>query len=655
MKLALTLAVPLAALLARTMVDVYGQAREMQDLRSQAQLARAASGPGGLISQIQDERTWAVIELAGASGLGIRAPVESYEDSRALTDEAIAALEAEIDASGDLVGDAYASAMAGLDDLEALRADIDDNRANAPASGTSENTPFTEVVYQRYVDLVRPFLDATGQIVDSIRDPQLRHGAELVDLVSREIQQYSDMSRHMLIDGMSANAVDTRDELRGAAADRALWDEYSARLTAAAPPFDAVVDEHFPYDTVAGFTALSDRSLNGEAIPLAELVAPMATTDWAGLKAFRIALADEVNATAHRVVAEAQRREQVFLLTAFVTLALAIGLCWLVSRSITVPLRSLTRQATAMANSRLPSAVVEVLDTPLGEDVRVASVAPVRVATRDEVGEVADALNVVQDTALRLAVEQAVLRRNIADSYLNLGRRNQSLLARQLDFITGLENHETDPEALANLYRLDHLATRMRRNAESLLVLAGIEPPRQWTTPVSVLGVVRAALGEVEDYQRVIVRDIEPATILGVAAADLAHLLAELIENALTFSDGHLPVDVKGRRQAGGYVLAVIDTGTGMDTAALDVANRRLAGAESFTVAPSKYLGHYVAGNLAARHGIVVRLQSTPGRRGTAATVALPPGLLVAADQPPVGEAAPRRAAHDLSGPVGVV
>lgn len=152
MKLALTLAVPLAALLARTMVDVYGQAREMQDLRSQAQLARAASGPGGLISQIQDERTWAVIELAGASGLGIRAPVESYEDSRALTNEAIAALEAEIDANGDLVGDAYASAMAGLDDLEALRSDIDDNRANAPASGTSENTPFTEVVYQRYVD-----------------------------------------------------------------------------------------------------------------------------------------------------------------------------------------------------------------------------------------------------------------------------------------------------------------------------------------------------------------------------------------------------------------------------------------------------------------------------------------------------------------------
>ncbi len=656
MKLALTLAVPLAALLVRTVVDVHAQARDMQELRSQAELARAATGPGGLISQLQDERTWAVVELVGASGLGIRAPVESYEDSRLLTDEAISALRLEIDANSDLVGDGYAAAMAGLDGLDTLRAEIDENRATAPAAGTTANNQYAETVYQRYVDLVRPFFDATKQIVGSIRDPRLRQGAEFVNLASQDIQQYSDMSRHMLIDGMSANAVDTREELRGAAAARALWDEYNTRLTGAMPPFDEVVDEHYPFDAIAGFTDLSDRSLGGEAIPLDELIAPMATTDWAGLKGFRIALADEVNATADRIVADAQRREQVFVLTAIASLVVAMGLCWLVSRSITVPLRSLTRQASSMAHERLPAAVVEVLDTPLGEDVRVGSVAPVSVATRDEVGEVADALNVVQDTALRLAVEQAVLRRNIADSFLNLGRRNQNLLARQLDFITGLENEETDPEALANLYRLDHLATRMRRNAESLLVLAGIEPPRRWTTPVSALGVVRAALGEVEDYQRVIVRDVEPATLVGVVAADLAHLLAELIENALTFSDSHRTVDIKGRRQSGGYVLAVIDTGVGMDAAALDVANRRLAGAESFTVAPSKYLGHYVAGNLAARHGIVVRLQSTPGRRGTAATVALPSELLVAGSRVPVDVPVPGAAVPTtppMAGPVG--
>jgi signal transduction histidine kinase len=305
-----------------------------------------------------------------------------------------------------------------------------------------------------------------------------------------------------------------------------------------------------------------------------------------------------------------------------------------VSRSITRPLRSLTRQAKEMAERRLPDAVLDILETPLGDDVQVPQVDPVVVNTRDEVADVSAALNTVQDTALDLAVEQAVLRRNIADSFVNLGRRNQNLLGRQLDFITELETNETDPDTLANLFRLDHLATRMRRNAESLLVLAGIEPPRKWAAPVRLTDVIRAALGEVEDYQRVTVRGVEPATIIGSAAADLAHLLAELIENALVFSPPDQTVDIRGRNrpaamdEAGaGYVLAVIDGGMGMPTGDVAAANRRLAGDESFTIAPSKYLGHYVAGNLAARHNITVHLDNSPGN-GITATVDIPSALL---------------------------
>jgi signal transduction histidine kinase len=322
-------------------------------------------------------------------------------------------------------------------------------------------------------------------------------------------------------------------------------------------------------------------------------------------------------------------RERLFAGLAVVALVAAFVLTWLVSRSITRPLRSLTAQAKAMAGNRLPRAVMEVLQTPLGEDVAVPQLEPVRVKTRDEVVEVAQALNTVQDTALGLAVEQAVLRRNIADSFVNLGRRNQNLLVRQLDFITSLERVETDPDVLANLFRLDHLATRMRRNAESLLVLAGVEPPRQWANPVPMTDVVRAALGEVEDYQRVAVRDIAPATVVGSTAADLAHLMAELMENALVFSPEDHLVDIRGHERAdGGYVIGVIDTGSGMPPEAMATANRRLAAAESFTVAPSKYLGHYVAGNLAARHGIRVSLGTTTGSRGTTATIELPAGLL---------------------------
>ena len=224
-----------------------------------------------------------------------------------------------------------------------------------------------------------------------------------------------------------------------------------------------------------------------------------------------------------------------------------------------------------------------------------------------------------------------MLRRNIADSFVNLGRRNQNLLGRQLDFITELESKEADPDTLASLFRLDHLATRMRRNAESLLVLAGIEPPRQWAAPVRVTDVVRAALGEVENYERVTVRGIDPATVQGSAAADLAHLLAELIENALVFSPPDQTVEIRGAAQragqSAGYTLAIMDSGLGMPPADIEAANRRLAGVESFTVAPSKYLGHYVAGNLAARHGIRVHLRSSPGT-GIIASVELPPAIL---------------------------
>ena len=308
-------------------------------------------------------------------------------------------------------------------------------------------------------------------------------------------------------------------------------------------------------------------------------------------------------------------------------LLVALLVTWIASRSITRPLRSLKRQAEEMADTRLPAAVRQILDTPAGEDVVIPEVEPITVKTKDEVSQVAAALSKVQSSAVDLAVEQAVLRRNISDSYINLGRRNQNLLSRQLDFITDLERNEADPDTLEGLFRLDHLATRMRRNAESLLVLAGIEPPRQWSAPVKVADVVRAALGEVEDYQRVVVRNLEPAAVTGAVAADVAHVLAELIENGLSFSPPEQSVEVKGRLTTAGYTLAITDNGLGMAPDDVERANRRLAGKESFTVAPSRYLGHYVAGHLASRLGIVVELQDSPAG-GVTARIDVPMGLL---------------------------
>ena len=340
----------------------------------------------------------------------------------------------------------------------------------------------------------------------------------------------------------------------------------------------------------------------------------------------RNSLVAALNERADELNAAAERRERIYVAMAIVTLLIAIGLTWAVSRSITRPLRVAHppgqghgRPPVARRRDRHPrDAARRGRHRAAGRPGRASS-------TRDEVSDVADALNTVQDTALDLAVEQAVLRRNIADSFVNLGRRNQNLLGRQLDFITELETNETDADTLSNLFRLDHLATRMRRNAESLLVLAGIEPPRQWAAPVRLTDVIRAALGEVENYQRVDgarrrarhhhrLRRRRPRPPPRRAHRERPRLLAARPDastsGAATTTDG-------------GYTLAVIDTGLGMAAKDVTSANRRLAGAESFTVAPSKYLGHYVAGNLAARHDIHVRLDTSPGQ-GITATVALP-------------------------------
>ena len=627
-KLAAALAAPLVALLVVTAIEMAAIARNVDEVRDQTELARAAVGLPGLITRLQDERSWPALELTGTEGL-IEVAVEDYDESRRLTDAAIAAFRQDLATRGAAAEAAYAPALQRLDDeLAPLRADIDGD-AGAYLHGESSNTAFSDEVYTRYSSLIRPFFDATDRTASSVGDGGLRRGIELVNLSSRQIEMFSALARLLLVTGTVGGGVDAPDEINRIVELKVTWDASVAELGRTTAPYDAVVARHFPHEFAADFTGLADRALAGEAIDIYELLGPLEAPEADQLRTFRVAMADELNVAADATQAEARDRETLFVAMSLATLVAAFGFTWLVSRSITGPLRSLTRQAKAMATERLPRGVNRVLRTPLGEDVVVPEMEPVRVRTRDEVAEVARALTTVQDTALELAVEQAVLRRNIADSFVNLGRRNQNLLRRQLDFITALEHREADPTALGNLFRLDHLATRMRRNAESLLVLAGIAPARQWASPVRLTDVVRAAFGEVEDYQRVALREIEPATVVGSATADLAHLVAELVENALSFSPAQWAVEIAGRwRPDGGYTLAIIDAGEGMTPVALDQANRRLAGAESFTVAPSKHLGHYVAGNLAVRHGISVRLDRGRGAHGTVATIDLPPTLL---------------------------
>ncbi|MBS1848954.1 MAG: sensor histidine kinase, partial [Actinobacteria bacterium] len=280
----------------------------------------------------------------------------------------------------------------------------------------------------------------------------------------------------------------------------------------------------------------------------------------------------------------------------------------------------------SMATKGLPEAVGSVLATPIGEDIVEPKLEPIVVSSRDEVRDVARSINDVQQRALQLAVEQAMQRRNFADSFLNLGRRVQGLVARQLDFITDLERTEEDEQVLENLFKLDHLATRIRRNAESLIVLAGVTRQRRAGQPAPVIDALRSALSEVDEYTRVTIGNVDEARLPTSVAADLAHILAELIENGLNFSPPTTTVDVSGRRLTDGYEITIVDHGIGMTPEQVETANRRLSGQESFTVAPSRYMGHFVAGHLATGLGISVELRSDAD--GTTATVTIGERLL---------------------------
>ncbi len=297
-----------------------------------------------------------------------------------------------------------------------------------------------------------------------------------------------------------------------------------------------------------------------------------------------------------------------------------------VSRAVSRPLADLAKQAQYLATVSLPATVETILDADAtGGDL--PEVPEVRTGNLEEVAAVANALQQLNQTAVELASGQAALRRNLSDAFVNLGRRNQNLVTRQLEYITEIELKEADPTSLEELFRLDHLATRMRRNAESLLILAGSGPARQWNASVPVMDVARAASAEVEDYKRLRLHHFDPALVTGVVTTDLVHILAELIENALSFSPPGAPVDVYGRFLEGAYVIVIVDTGIGMSSEDLAVANERLEGVGANGEVPGRYLGHFVAGRLAARHGIAISLQPSHSG-GLVARVKVPAPLL---------------------------
>ena len=309
------------------------------------------------------------------------------------------------------------------------------------------------------------------------------------------------------------------------------------------------------------------------------------------------------------------------LLLVLISIVVAI----LTARSLVRELTGLRQAALTLANERLP----EVVDRlALGQEVDVSAESPDIPASSDEIGQVRDAFVTVQQTAIRAAVGQARLREGMSEVFRNLARRSQSLLHRQLTLLDAMERRARDPQELEDLFRIDHLTTRMRRHAESLIILSGQTPARGWRNPVPLVDVLRAAVAEVEDYTRIRATSATAASLAGPAVGDVIHLIAELAENATMFSPPNTPVVIHGDVVGKGFAVEIEDRGLGLSDDQLEQVNALLANPPPFDPSGSDQLGLFVAGQLAKRHNIKITLRPSP-YGGTTAIVLIPQNLVI--------------------------
>ncbi|MEU3947173.1 nitrate- and nitrite sensing domain-containing protein [Streptomyces sp. NPDC029526] len=329
---------------------------------------------------------------------------------------------------------------------------------------------------------------------------------------------------------------------------------------------------------------------------------------------------DRVRPVAMGVITQAVVAGVLGLLALLLSLFLSVR----IGRGLVRDLRQLRLEAHEASGVRLPGVMRRL---SAGEQIDVETEVPRLEYARNEIGEVGQALNTLHRAAVEAAVKQAELRAGVSQVFVNLARRSQVLLHKQLTLLDTMERRTEDADELADLFRLDHLTTRMRRHAEGLVILSGAAPSRQWRKPVQLMDIVRAAVAEVEDYERIEVRRLPRVAVTGPAVTDLTHLVAELMENATVFSPPHTAVQVLGERVANGFTLEIHDRGLGMTAEALLDANLRLAETPEFELSDTDRLGLFVVSRLAQRQNVRVSLQPSP-YGGTTAVVFIPDALL---------------------------
>ncbi|MFI8456429.1 nitrate- and nitrite sensing domain-containing protein [Kitasatospora sp. NPDC085464] len=623
------LMVPVVSIIALWGFATVTAGQGVRDLLHQRDAQRTVLTPvAGTVAGLQAERTAAGQLLAAPGTVPTAARESALREASAATDRAVTPLfpdprhpdrgydRADVQGLG-------ADATARLDDLAGALADLPELRGRVLAR--SVGWPEAYAAYGEAVDRALAVAGAVAPRQDHPSDADARVLPELAR--SRELLAREDaLLRAAQLSGTLDD--DRLREFSGAAFARR---EFEAEAAADLSPADRAAllavtggrDHRELVDYEEEVRSAADGRSAVTAVP-ADRWAMVAGSVAIGLRA--------VEDQAGRVAAERRNPYALGLFTPAGT-AVLLGLVGVVAslvisvrigRGLVTELNDLRNSALELAGSKLPSIIRKLR---AGEEVDIEAEAPRPAGRDDEIGQVHRALGTVQRAAVTAAVERAEVLSGVSGVFVNLARRSQVLVHRQLTLLDAMERRTEDPSELADLFRLDHLTTRMRRHAEGLIILSGAAPGRAWRRPVALVDVVRAAVSEVEEYARVEVHPLPRAAVAGHAVADLTHLVAELVENATGFSPPHTRVHIRGERVGAGYALEIEDRGLGMGPEALCAANRRIAAAEQTDLFDSDRLGLFVVSRLAGRQDVKVSLV-TSAYGGTTAVVLLPTVLL---------------------------
>ncbi len=645
-KLGVVLVVPVAVAVGAGALQISGYVDRSNNYVQMQGLVRLRADIAPLISSVQQERTLAAQSSTSGSGVG------AYQNQIRSTDNAATTMRRRVERSSglsDVARNRFSELGGQLETLKNLREKVSQGGDGGDPSGGTAG----------YTVIVKSLLDFEQALISQFGDEGISGTAMALHNMVIAQEQVS-LQHAIVLAGISRGKL-LAPEVRA-------LEQSDIRLQDRLNDFQAIgtIEQRRAYDqtvtgaAVANRSALVERALtqpDGTPPPATRPGQPkppasfgIAVDDWnrsSGATARLMEqvvreLQDELANSAAALQDDTSNKAGAAAVILLAMLLIAGTLGFVIGRYLLRSLTELRRSALDVAHHHLPE-VVAAIRADRKPDTEIE---PVPVHTSEEFGQLARAFDAVHEQAIRSAVEQSSLRSGMRNIFVNLSRRSQGLVERQLKLMEELERREENPEQLANLFKLDHLATRMRRNNENLMVLSGTDVARRFHQPVPLADVLRAAASEIEHYQRVVVKSTPSVEIVGYAASDLVRLVAELLDNATAFSAPTTQVVIGSRLDPQGAVLVeVADEGIGMGPAELAEANERLSANTEDDVPVSRQMGLFVVGRLASRHGISVRLRGAgEGREGLRALVLVPSELARSHEQAPA-PSQPRHAA----------